>query len=156
MSFALAIAYGLHQLATIVWVGGMFFAHMALRPAAHEVIKAPDRLLLMLGVFRRFFPWVWVAILILWGSGLWAFLAVFQGKAGLHVHAMMGGATVMTAIFTYLYAFPYGRLKTAIRDEDWARAAAELARIRRLIAVNLTLGLITALAGSAGRYVLAG
>jgi uncharacterized membrane protein len=156
MSFALAIAFGLHQLATIVWVGGMFFAHMALRPAAQEVFKAPDRLLLMQGVFRRFFPWVWVSLLILWGSGLWAFLGVLQGKAGLHVRAMMGVATVMTAIFSYLYAFPYGQLKTAIREEDWPRAAAELALIRRLIAVNLALGLITALVGSAGRYVLAG
>ena len=97
MTFRLAIAFGLHQLATVVWVGGMFFAHMALRPAAQEVVKAPDRLLLMQGVFRRFFPWVWVSLLILWGSGLWAFLAVLQGQAGLHVHAMMGVATVMTA-----------------------------------------------------------
>jgi uncharacterized membrane protein len=156
MSFALAIAFGLHQLATIVWVGGMFFAHMALRPAAHEAVKAPDRLVLMLGVFRRFFPWVWVAISTLWLSGLWAFLAVFQGQAGLHVHAMMGVGTIMTAIFVYLYAFPYRRLKTAVQDENWSRAAAGLALIRRLIAVNLALGLITALFGSAGRYVLAG
>jgi uncharacterized membrane protein len=156
MSFALASAYGLHQLATLVWVGGMFFAHMALRPAAQEIVKPRDRLFLMCGVFRRFFPWVWVAILMLWGSGLWVFLAVLQTKVGLHVHAMMGIATVMTAVFVYLYAFPYRKLKTAIQQEDWPRAAAGLALIRRLIAANLALGLIAALAGSAGRYVLAG
>jgi uncharacterized membrane protein len=156
MTLTLAIALGLHQLATIVWVGGMFFAHLALRPAVKEFVKVPDRLLLMRAVFRRFFPWVWVAILLLWTSGLWVFLAVAQGKAGPHVHTMMGLAAVMTVVFVYIYAIPYRKLKAAIELENWSWAGAKLALIRRLILVNLILGMITALAGSTGRFVLAG
>lgn len=156
MTLPLAIAFGLHQLATVVWVGGMFFAHMALRPAAQAVIRVPDRLRLMQDVFRRFFPWVWVAILLLWGSGLWIVLAVFKGQAAPHVHVMMGIGTVMTAIFIYIHALPYRRLKLAVNEENWPLAGARLALIRRLISVNLVLGLITALTGSAGRYLIAG
>lgn len=48
----------IHLLAAIVWVGGMFFAYMVLRPAAVEVLEPPARLRLWNVVFRRFFPWV--------------------------------------------------------------------------------------------------
>jgi uncharacterized membrane protein len=156
MRVALVIALGLHQLATLIWVGGMFFAHMALRPAVKEVVKAPDRLLLMAAVFRRFFAWVWVAIILLWGTGIWIFLAAFNAKPPLHVHLMMGIAAVMTAIFVYIHVFPYRKLKIAIEMESWSWAGTKLALIRRLILVNMVLGLLTALVGSAGRLVLAG
>ena len=33
----------IHLLAVIVWVGGMFFTLMCLRPAVHEVLEAPAR-----------------------------------------------------------------------------------------------------------------
>ena len=90
MTLSIAVAFGLHQLAAIIWVGGMFLAHMALRPAAKEALKGSERLQLMYGVFRRFFPWVWACILTLWGTGAWVFLGPFQGKVGPHVHLMMG------------------------------------------------------------------
>ncbi len=156
MKSALAIAFGLHQLATVVWVGGMFFAHMALRPAAKEEVKVPERLFLMAAVFRRFFPWVWVAIVLLWGTGAWIILGAFKGGLALHVHLMMGIAAVMTAIFVYIYASPYRKLKLAIETKDWSWAAAKVALIRRLILVNMLFGLLTALVGSAGRLILAG
>lgn len=154
MTLGIAIAVGLHQLATIVWIGGMFFAHLALRPAVKQTVKVPDRLLLMRGVFGRFFPWVWGSILLLWGSGLWLFLVAFKAKAPVHVHVMMGIALVMTLVFVYIYVMPYRKLKIAIDYENWSWAAAKLALIRRLILVNLLLGLITALAGSSGRLLL--
>jgi uncharacterized membrane protein len=154
VTLGIAIAVGLHQLATIVWIGGMFFAHLALRPAVKQTVKVPDRLLLMRGVFGRFFPWVWGSILLLWGSGLWLFLVAFKAKAPVHVHVMMGIALVMTLVFVYIYVMPYRKLKIAIDYENWSWAAAKLALIRRLILVNLLLGLITALAGSSGRLLL--
>ena len=45
----------LHLLAVLLWVGGMFFAHFILRPAAVEALEAPQRLKLMDAVLRRFF-----------------------------------------------------------------------------------------------------
>ena len=68
-----ALLYALHVLAATVWVGGMFFAWMVLRPAAVAMLQAPERLRLWTDVFRRFFVWVWVAVLVLpiSGIGMW-------------------------------------------------------------------------------------
>ena len=51
----MAIAYVLHVLAALIWVGGMFFAHSSLRPTAAETLQPPERLRLLTGVFKRFF-----------------------------------------------------------------------------------------------------
>jgi len=47
----------LHVLASVIWVGGMFFAHQCLRPAAIATLDPPQRLALWRAVFGRFFPW---------------------------------------------------------------------------------------------------
>ena len=64
-----------HLLAVVVWVGGMFFAYMILRPSAAEVLQPPERLQLWNKVFSVFFKWVWVAILLILASG---FLMIHQ------------------------------------------------------------------------------
>ncbi|MEA3275131.1 MAG: CopD family protein [Pseudomonadota bacterium] len=150
MSYQWALAIALHQLGTIVWVGGMFFAHMALRPAANELLDPPQRLPLMLRVFDRFFPWVWVAIGLLWAGGFWIFLGVYGGKVGMYVHAMMGIAAIMTALFGFIWFVPYRRMKAAVARSDWPDAGAHLALIRKVILTNLLLGLVTAVLGAAG------
>ena len=60
MSMSLAIT--LHLLSAVIWVGGMFFAHQCLRPAAASLLDPPARLKLWVGVFKTFFLWVWAAI----------------------------------------------------------------------------------------------
>ena len=80
----------LHLLGTVVWVGGMFFAHMALRPAAAELLTPQQRLPLLRAVLTRFFRWVWLAVLAILASGYWIFLVLWQGQAPLHVHLMQG------------------------------------------------------------------
>src|SRR6516165_2169196 len=64
-----AIAVILHALSAVVWVGGMFFAHQALRPAA-VVLEPGPRLLLWARVLGRFFAWVIGAVVLLLVSGL--------------------------------------------------------------------------------------
>lgn len=150
MSYQWALALTLHQLSTIVWVGGMFFAHIALRPAASELLEPTQRLPLLLRVFQRFFAWVWGAIVLLWASGLWIFLSLYGGKAGLYVHLMMGVATLMTALFVVIWFFPYRKMKVAVAAEDWPGAAKCLAQIRAIILTNLVFGLVAAVLGVAG------
>ncbi|MEJ1958254.1 MAG: hypothetical protein WDM70_01360 [Nitrosomonadales bacterium] len=41
----------LHLLAVILWVGGMFFAYVVLRPSAVEILQSPERLRLWDKVF---------------------------------------------------------------------------------------------------------
>jgi len=67
----MSVTITLHSLAAIIWVGGMFFAYMALRPSAAEVLEPPLRLTLWAKVFSKFFPWVWASIVVLFGTGYW-------------------------------------------------------------------------------------
>ena len=133
----------LHVLASVVWVGGMFFAHQCLRPAAIATLDPPQRLALWRAVFGRFFPWVWAAVIVLILSGQ-AMILQMGGMAAvpLHVHVMLGIGYVMAAIYAYLYFLPYAAMKRSVAAGDWPAAGAALNRIRMLVGTNLTLGLI--------------
>jgi uncharacterized membrane protein len=133
----------LHVLASVVWVGGMFFAHQCLRPAAIATLEPPQRLALWRAVFGRFFAWVWAAVIVLILSGQ-AMILQMGGMAAvpLHVHVMVGIGYVMAAIYAYLYFMPYAALKRGVAAGNWPAAGAALNRIRVLVGTNLTLGLI--------------
>ena len=154
MDFKLAIPLALHQLASAIWIGGMFFAHVALRPTLKTTLTPQARIEVALGVFRRFFPWVWVAIITLWASGFWIGIVTHADKVGLHVHIMMGIALIMTLIFAYLYAFPYRMMvHLATGYENWSWAGIKLSQVRKLMFVNLVLGVTTIIVAAAGPAV---
>ncbi len=140
----MGLATLLHVLGVVIWIGGMFFAYMALRPAAADVLQPPLRLPLWAGVFRRFFPWVWLSILLILTSGF-ALIGLLggMGVVGWHVHAMLSIGVVMILIFVYIYFGPFIRLKSLVQAEDWKSAGQALGTIRHLIAINLSLGLLT-------------
>lgn len=139
-----------HVFATVVWIGGMFFAHMILRPAAQTALDPVGRLKLMKRVFGSFFVWVWLSILLLWGTGYGILFGLYAGKPGTHVHAMMGIAGIMTLIFALIYFLPYRRFSKAVTGSDWPAAGAALKPLRALILANLILGLINLVIGAAG------
>lgn len=134
----------LHILGIVVWVGGMFFAYMALRPAAAQLLDPPQRLTLWAGTFGRFFPWVWASVLLILGSGLDLIFTKFGGFATtpVFVHSMFGIGLLMMLIFAHVFFAPYGRLKRFVAAQEWKAAGAALAQIRVLIGINLSLGLI--------------
>ena len=148
----MSLALTLHLLAVIVWVGGMFFAHMALRPAVHAVLEPPLRLTLMLQVFDRFFPWVWGSVILLLVSGYWMLFAVYAGAAPASQWFMAITGTLMAAIFIYIYSIPYRRMAAALRLDELPRAAAAMVTIRRLIGTNLILGLLVSAVAVFGKY----
>jgi len=82
-----AVALALHIFGAVVWVGGMFAIFVCLRPAL-DTLEPPQRLRLMRVTFRKFFAWVWMAILLLLVSGYWMLFTTFGGfaGAGLHIH----------------------------------------------------------------------
>src|SRR3990167_5321602 len=75
---SMPVAITLHILSAVVWVGGMFFAWMALRPVAASLLEQPLRLPLWSKTFARFFPWVWTAVILLPASGYWMIFEVFE------------------------------------------------------------------------------
>jgi uncharacterized membrane protein len=142
----------LHALAAVIWVGGMFFAYVVLRPAA-GALEAPLRLSLWNRVFDRFLLWVWATVAVLLVSGYYAVYADFGGFAqtGLHVTIMHGLGWTMIGIFAFLYFIPFRRFRTAVAAQDWPSAGRLLTVIRRIVAFNLMLGLFTVAVGSSGR-----
>ena len=147
----------LHVIAVVIWVGGMFFAHMVLRPVAAAQLEPPVRLNLWAGVFSNFFPWVWVCVAVVLLTGLWMIFAVFggMGGVGLYVHAMLGLGLLMVLIFLHVYFAPYRRLKRAVAAQDWPSGGKQLAQIRLLVGINTVIGLLTVAIASGGRYLIA-
>ena len=148
------LAFTLHLLSAVIWVGGMFFAYMALRPVAAQLLEPPLRLQLWAQVFSRFFPWVWVAVILLLLSGLWMVFGVYGGMANVrpYIHLMLTIGIVMMLIFAHLYFAPFKRLKQAVQIQDWAEAGLRLGQIRKIVGLNLSLGIIVVIVAAAGRY----
>jgi uncharacterized membrane protein len=146
-----SFAYTLHVLAALIWVGGMFFAWMILRPAAMAALDGPARLKLWVNVFQRFFVWVWVAVLVLPISGVGLLQLRFSGfeTAPRYVQVMMGLYVVMTALFIRIQALKLPELRTAVAAEDWPTGAAALGQIRKLVGINLIVGLVLVAIASA-------
>lgn len=151
----MALANTLHVLSVVLWVGGMFFAHQCLRPVVAEQLEPPVRLRLWVGVFGRFFPWVWAAVTVILLSGLWMIFASFHGFKGLPLygHIMFGLGLLMMGIFLYVFFGPYKRLKAALSAADWPAGAKHLARIRQLVGINTVLGILTIADAVGGRFL---
>jgi uncharacterized membrane protein len=142
------IAKFLHILGFTVWVGGMFFAHNALRPTAATVLEPPQRLTLLSGVFSKFFVWVWISVALILGSGL--YMMALMGKPPLYVTLMSVIGIIMMLIFGHIFFAPYRRLLRAVAAQEWKAGGAAMATIRKLVGINLILGLVTIVIGTLG------
>ena len=151
----MSIALSLHLLAAVLWVGGMFFAYTSLRPVAAELLEPPQRLSLWTGVFKRFFFWVWAFVIILPATGYWMIFKHFGGfgQVGLHVHIMNGLGLIMILLFAFLFFSPYKKMRAAVEAGNIPEGAKNLALIRKIILINLTLGIFTIIIVGVGRYI---
>jgi uncharacterized membrane protein len=142
-----------HVLASVVWVGGMFFAHQVLRPSAMALDAAP-RLELWSRVLGRFFLWVIAAIVLLLATGFSMVFSIFGGFAhlALYVQLMMGLGIVMMLLFLHLYFAPWRRFRAAVARHDWVEGGRQLGQIRTIVTINLVLGLVTIATASGGSY----
>lgn len=141
----------LHLASVLVWVGGMFFAYVCLRPVAASQLEPPARLSLWASVFARFFPWVWGAVVLILASGLQTLLAVGFAAAPLYWHLMFALGLLMTGIYLYVFFVPWARLRAAVGAQQWPAGGAALADIRRWVGINLSIGLLTVFVATAGR-----
>ena len=151
-----SFTFTLHLLAAVIWVGGMFFAHMILRPSAVEKLEPPNRLPLWVAVFGRFFFWVWIAIITILVTGYWMIFDVFGGLLQLkawHVQTMHIIGLIMTAIFMVIFFGPYQELKKAVAGGQFPVGGELMNKIRQLVTTNLVLGLVTIIIASGGKYI---
>ncbi len=151
----MALALALHLLAAGLWVGGMFFAYVVLRPVAAAQLEPPRRLRLWEAVLGRFLVWVWVVAPLLPITGYHMVFGRFHGLASspLYVHLMQALGWVMIALFLYVWFGPFRRLREAVAAEDWPAGGRALARIRRAVGINLLLGTVTVAVAGGGRLL---
>ena len=151
----LAVAYlsAIHVLSAVVWVGGMFFALIVLRPAVGP-LEPPARLALWRRVFARFFPAVGIAAAALLATGHAMILVELGGFAaiGMAVHLMQGTGVLMVVLYLVLLAGPYRAFLKALDAGTVPAAGRAIERIRWIIAVNLALGVATIAIATTGRY----
>lgn len=145
----------LHVLGVVVWVGGMFMMHVAVRPAAVELLQPPQRLPLIASVLRRFFFWVAIAVVAVLLSGIGMILESGGFRnAHLSVHVMFAIGLAMMAIYLHIRLAPFKRMQSAVASSEWPVAARHLEQVRLLVTTNLVLGILTIAVATIGRAVL--
>lgn len=150
-------AIAAHLLAAVIWVGGMFFAYISLRPAAAKALEMPQRLKLWKRTLSSFFFWVWICAIALPATGYWMIFGHFGGMArtgvGWHVHVMQAIGIIMILIFMHVFFSPFRRLCKAVKQENFQLASENLAQVRKYIGINLLLGVIVIIVAGGLRYV---
>lgn len=136
-----ALSLFLHLTSVTVWVGGMFFAYLCLRPAASS-LKPEQRLPLWEAALGRFLNWVGIAVVLILLSGLYMMMTMGPANTPWPIHAMAGLGIVMMLAFGHARFASYRRLRRAVRAQNWPDGARALDGVRRIVAFNLVLGFI--------------
>lgn len=160
----------LHVMAAVVWVGGMFLMHFAVRPSAVQLLDPPQRQPLLAAILGRFFFWVAISVAVVLASGLLMIMglgaasgAIAAGKnafaegfriAHVSVHLMFALGLAMMAVFAHIRFAPFRRLKRAVAAHDWPAGGRALDLIRLLVGLNLILGVLTIAVATIGRAVM--
>ncbi len=142
------IVLALHLLGIVVWVGGMAYALLILRPSL-GLLDATPRMNVHLQTLRRFFRMVWHVMPIVLITG-WLMIVFKEGGPALapwYVNTMQGIGLIMAAVFVWLFLVPYKRLRRAIRPTP-----AQLDAVRLPVLVNLVLGVVVIIVASLGHF----
>jgi uncharacterized membrane protein len=67
------------------------------------------------------------------------------------VHVMFAAGLAMSLIFAFIRLVPYPRLRGAVAAQQLPVAAGHLDLIRKLVAANLVLGVVTIATATVGR-----
>lgn len=144
-----------HVVGVVIWVGGMFLMHFSVRPAAAKLQEAPVRLTLLSAVLGRFMAWAALAVAAVLVSGIAMILSGGGFRnAHLSVHLMFAVGLVMMALYLHVRYAPFKRMRAAVATGDWAVAAANLDGVRKLVGINLVLGIVTIAIATIGRAAL--
>ncbi|MDO8464347.1 MAG: CopD family protein [Gallionella sp.] len=134
----------IHLLAALIWIGGMFFAYVVLRPATAETLDLPQRLRLWSSVLRLFFNWVWAAVGVILITGFYL-IYLYGGitHVSRYVHIMLALGLAMMVIHGYIFFTFYVPFSLHVTKKRWEEANKPLGKMRKLVAVNFALGLLT-------------
>lgn len=143
------IGTAVHILAAIILIGGTFFIIVVLSRGVAP-LELATRMALWERTLSGFLMWVWISIAALFASGIAMAILGFGGLSALgsYVRLMAALAVLITLIFAYLQFFPLKRFRRAIARDELTAASKDLGRVRLVLAVNLVLGIVTAVIGA--------
>jgi uncharacterized membrane protein len=164
-SFALSLAYAMHMLATVFWIGGLLYQSFFLLPAIRTMREPEFTRTLLERLRNRFQPVAWLSLAVLVGTGLIqmaanpnydGFLAIENNwaKAILLKHLAMGLMILLAAYQSFIL---YPRLtRTLLRQTiskdnhiDTHGAGTEHILFRVNVLLSIVVLLLTAIARAA-------
>jgi uncharacterized membrane protein len=148
-TWALTIAFWLHMLATVVWIGGLAALSILVLPAARKALDASAYAALIESIQRRLDPLGWLCLLLLVATGLVqmsanpnyrGFLAINNqwAVAILIKHIVFAGMTAVSAYLTW-GLLPALRRAALLQAHGQAAAGAERLRSQELLLLRLNL-----------------
>jgi uncharacterized membrane protein len=157
-AWALSVAYWLHMLATVVWIGGLAGLALFVLPAARKALPAQSYAGFLSALQSRFDPLAWFSLVLLAGTGMFqmsaspnygGFLAIDNrwAFAILIKHILFFGMAAVSAYLTWGLLPELRRL--ALRQSragPEAVSSEEAQRLQRqeqrLMQLNLVLGVL--------------
>jgi uncharacterized membrane protein len=142
----------IHTLATIVWLGGLFFI-LAVLVHATKRLDVEARLDVWNRVFSRFIFLSWLGIGAIFASGVGLVFLRFGGYSGVPtVHRFNTPIGILTIVlYAYASLGPWRRFRAALSAGRNTDATIDLNRMLKLVAAVLALGFIASAVSVAGR-----
>ncbi|MCC7130306.1 MAG: CopD family protein [Anaerolineae bacterium] len=156
--WALTLAYWLHMLATVVWIGGLAALSLFVLPAARRSLEPQPLAAFLVELQRRLDPVSWFCLAALAGTGLFQMSAnpSYEGFLTVHnlwavailiKHLLFFGMTAVSAYMTWVVLPGLSRvvLRQALAAQD-GEAGMLNNRLNRqelhLVRLNLILGVL--------------
>jgi len=163
--WALSIAYWLHMLATILWIGGLAALSLIVLPAARKVLDPGAYADLLAALQKRLDPLGWFSVIVLLASGMLQMSSSPNYEGFLSINGLWAGSILIKHVLFGLMVIVSGYitwgLLPALRRAAILQASGKDApdgetlkkREIFLLRINLILGvlvlLLTAIARSA-------
>jgi len=148
----LALAYWLHLIASVLWIGGLTALGLLVIPAARRTLQPPEYSRLLAEIQKRLDPLGWFCLAVLAGTGMFQLSANPNYQGFLQVESTWGIAILvkhmlffgMAALSAYLTwgLLPALRRAALRQAKDPAEAARLEQRNAQLLRLNLILSLL--------------
>ncbi|MDD5468964.1 MAG: CopD family protein [Anaerolineales bacterium] len=152
--WALSLAYWLHMLATVIWIGGLASLAIFVVPVAHATLPAGDYPRFLSKIQRRLDPLGWLCLLLLAGTGMFQMnanpnyvgLLAIDSRWALAIlvkHLLFLGMAGVSAGLTWGVIPRLNRIAMRRAANQDAPEAAQVQRLETaLLRLNLALGVL--------------
>jgi uncharacterized membrane protein len=147
------VVISIHTMATIIWLGGLFFLCVILQKGTRQ-LDLTTGLSLWHQLLSRFFMWGWIGMILILFSGISMIFLEFGGFSGVppvhRVNMLIGIPAIL--LYVYLYFQPWQSFRRAMLKGESNVAESSIRRVRLVMSVILALGIIASVVSLAGRF----